>query len=360
MLLSDYCIQGLALLKEKNLYRTLRPEKTGRSFSTNHYLGRRFGAGASRLMRAASNTASERLEKALAKWKEKPAALVFPTGYMANVGVISALMGKGDLIILDKLCHASLIDGAYLSRAELRVYKHNDIADLQNILNAAKNKYKKILVITESVFSMDGDQAPLQAIFLATREHGAWLMVDEAHAIGVFGKKGSGLLNTFGLSEVEIVTGTLSKAIGGLGGYVAGSAELKAYLINRARAFIYTTALPKSVIVQNLKGLKKMSARVQKKLWQNIDYFYTQAKALPIAKPQSAIIPLVIGDEIAALRFAQKLEDQGFSLSAVRYPTVPKGKARLRITITAEQSKKDIARLVKALHAGCRPTGRNR
>jgi 8-amino-7-oxononanoate synthase len=358
--LTAYCEQVLQLLKTKNLYRTLRESSGRHSFSSNQYLGKRFGAGASRLMRASSNTLTAQLENELARWKGTPAALVFPTGYMANVGVISAVMGKGDLIILDKLCHASLIDGAYLSRADMRVFKHNTVADLTNILQTQKTKYKKILVITESVFSMDGDWAPLKELAALTREQGVWLMVDEAHAIGVFGDRGNGLLAALGIHDAEIITGTLSKAIGGLGGYVAGSVVLKEYLINRARSFIYTTALPTMVVKENLRNLKNMNNRLQKKLWNNIDYFYAQfcrdatsciPTKLRIAKPQSAIIPIMIGDEGEALRRSQILEEKGFILPAIRYPTVPKGKARLRLTITAEHTRKEIDALIKALQS---------
>lgn len=351
MQLREYCRQVLQGLQEKSLYRTLHnPQKTSHSFSTNQYLGERFGAGASRLMRAKSNAATAHLEQLLAKWKQLPAALVFPTGYMANVGVISALMAKGDLIILDKLVHASLIDGAYLSQADIRVFKHNDVADLEDILQTVKNKYKKILVITESVFSMDGDRAKLEELYALTRKYQVWLMVDEAHAIGVFGHKGNGLLASLGIHDVEVVTGTLSKAIGGLGGYVAGAQELKEYLINRSRAFIYTTALPEIVIKQNIRSFKKLSDRLQKKLWQNIKYFYTRAqKYIDLPEPQSAIIPIIIGDEKKAMQRSQELAAKGFILPAVRYPTVPKGKARLRITITAVQTKKEIDKLIAAL-----------
>lgn len=349
MLLRDYCLEQLEVWQTKKFYRKLQLPRPGISFSTNQYLGKRFGAGASRLMRASSNQATALLEDLLAKWKKVEAALVFPTGYMANLGVISALMGQEDLIILDKNSHASLIDGAYLSRAKLRVFKHNDVSDLEDILQKSKATYKKILVITEAVFSMDGDLAPLKEIYALTREHEVWLLVDEAHALGVFGERGNGLASALGLHEVEIITGTLSKAIGGLGGYVAGSRELKKFLINRARAFIYTTALPEIVIKKNICGLKKMNDRLQKKLWQNIDYFYVQAKKyLDLPKPLSAIVPLIIGDEEEALQRSQDLEKKGFVLPAVRYPTVPKGQARLRITITADQTKRDIDRLINS------------
>ena len=347
---TTYCNQAIEELKIKNLYRVVQAPSKKKSFSSNQYLGARFGAGASRLMRATSNALTARLEVQLARWKGTEAALVFPTGYMANVGVISAVMGKGDLIILDKLCHASLIDGTYLSRAQIRVFKHNSLADLKKILQAEKDKYAKILVITESVFSMDGDQAPLRELFALTREYKVWLMVDEAHAIGVFGKNGNGLLAAQDIHGVEIVTGTLSKSIGGLGGYVAGTFVLKEYLINRARSFIYTTALPTIVVKENLHGFHKMNNRLQKKLWRNIDYFYAQAhKVIFIQKPQSAIIPIMIGDEQEALRRSRQLEARGFILPAIRYPTVPKGQARLRLTITAEHKKKDIDKLIAAL-----------
>jgi 8-amino-7-oxononanoate synthase len=314
-------------------------------------LGSGFGSGASRLV-SGNSPEYKKLEKLLAGWKKTEAALVFPTGYKTNLGVISTLMKNGDIIIIDKLCHASIIDGCRLSGADLRVYKHCDLPNLKNIMETIKDKYQKKLIVTESVFSMDGDIAPLAQIVRLAKKYQAWTMVDEAHGIGVFGNTGAGVLEKENLSgQVDIIIGTLSKAIGGIGGYVTGSRLLIDYLINKARPFIYTTGLPEEVVKKDYVALKKLiEAKAQrKKLWQNIEYFYDRATHynLPINKPTSAIIPIIIGEEKKTVKLSQKLLKQGFNVPAIRYPTVAKNSARLRITLTAEHTKPEIEALIK-------------
>jgi 8-amino-7-oxononanoate synthase len=354
MQLKQYLANELIAIEESGLYRTLKgtnPEPL--NFSTNSYLGRKFGAGSSRLVAGNSSTYTE-LENLLALWKKAEASLVYPTGYMTNLGVISALMSKGDAIIIDKLCHASIIDGCYLSDADVRVFKHNDLASLEKILGEIQNKYQKKIIITESVFSMDGDIAPLFEISMLAKKYDCWTMVDEAHAVGVFGETGAGLLEEFDLeNEFDIRIGTLSKAVDSLGGYVAGSRELIDFLINKSRSFIYTTALPETVVKQSLMNLKKLIAdkKGRKKLWENIGYFYLLAKKynLKIEKPNSAIIPIIVGDEAKTLELSKKLLVENITLPAIRYPTVPKGAARLRCTITAKHTKPQIEKLVFVL-----------
>jgi glycine C-acetyltransferase/8-amino-7-oxononanoate synthase len=337
--LAEFLTDALAGLEQKNLLRCLpEPQNIDASFSRNTYLGNRFGASGSRLI-SGNHRLYARLEKELSLWKKTAAALVYPTGYMTNLGVISALLGKGDLIILDKLCHASLIDGARLARAGLRVFKHNNPADLEKILRQSRD-YKKILVVTESIFSMDGDRAPLAELAALRRQYGFWLLVDEAHAVGVFGERGEGLAGQLGVSgDIDAQIGTFSKAFDGLGGYVCGSRLLIDYLVNKSRAFIYTTALPKIILRKNLANLKKVQSKKRReKLWKNIAYFSTRLSV----KADSAIIPLLIGGEKEALALAEKLRDNGFIIPAVRYPTVPRGQARLRLTINAELTRRQM------------------
>jgi 7-keto-8-aminopelargonate synthetase-like enzyme len=256
-------------------------------------------------------------------------------------------MTKGDLIILDKLCHASLIDGAYLAKADLRVFKHNDPADLAKILKQSRNKYPKILVVTESVFSMDGDLAPLKKLTALRQKYGFWFLIDEAHAVGVFGAKGEGLAGQLGLqNEIDVQIGTFSKALDGLGGYVCGPRLLIDYLLNRSRAFIYTTALPEIIVKNNLRHLRRIQKKsLRRKLWSNIEYF---SGRLGI-KASSAIIPLVICGEQETINISRSLQRHGFAIPAIRYPTVPRGQARLRITISAEQTKRQMDKLLKLL-----------
>jgi 8-amino-7-oxononanoate synthase len=352
MKLIEYCQQSLNKLSEQKLRRTFKQGGMASiSFASNNYLGSRTGAGSSRLLLPQQGAYAD-LEKRIAEWKHAEAALVYPTGYMANVGIISALMEKGDLIIIDKLNHASIIDGCHLSGADIRVYKHKDLKSLEKILMSTEKKYKKKIIITETVFSMDGDVAPLKEIAALAKKYDCWTYVDEAHAVGVYGSHGAGVVAELGLSDqVDIQMGTLSKAVAGLGGYVAGSKLLCEYLINSSRSFIYTTALPQNVIkelIENIQWLQR-SDDLREKLWSNVRYFYelAQAKGLNIHKPESPIIPILIGDEEKALAVAAALQEKNIFLPAVRYPTVPKGQARLRCTITAEHTKEQIEYLIQ-------------
>ena len=346
MNLARFLTTTLAEIDQKNLRRRLPDLRNiDAGFSRNTYLGNRFGASGSRLI-SGNHRLYARLERKLALWKKTEAALVYPTGYMTNLGAVSALMGKGDLIILDKLCHASLIDGARLPQADIRVFKHNQPADLEKILRQSKS-YQKILIVTESVFSMDGDRAPLLDLAALRRKYGFWLLVDEAHAVGVFGQRGEGLAGQLGVSkDIDISIGTFSKACDGLGGYVCGSQLLIDYLINKSRAFIYTTALPKIILQRNLANLRKIQRKnLREKLWRNIEYFSARLGV----KANSAIIPLLVGAEQKALALAEKLRAGGFAVPAIRYPTVPRGQARLRFTISATQTKRQMDKLLKIL-----------
>ncbi len=378
-----------------------RIELGGRSllnFSSNDYLGlanhpalkeaaikatEKFGAGAgaSRLI-CGSLAPFHQLEEALAAFKGTEAALTFSTGYATAVGAIAALLGKDDILILDKLVHASIVDAAKLSGAKLRVFAHNDLNDLEDKLKwADQNKSalgtrpSAILVITESIFSMDGDAAPLREIVALKEKYGAWLMVDEAHATGLYGKNRRGLAEELGVSDrIEIQMGTLGKALGASGGYVCGSRALVDFLVNRARSLIFSTApVPAAAgaaraaieLVQSSEGKHR-----SEQLWQHIRTVGDDVRSLklpsyesqslltsspPTKATPSAIIPIILGDESAAVAAASSLRDQGIFVPAIRYPTVARGSARLRVTLTAAHTTEDIKTLIKAL-AQLRPS----
>jgi 8-amino-7-oxononanoate synthase len=366
----------LARLEKADLGRRLRAVDEAKllNFAANDYLGlsrhpalleaarrataeRGAGAGASRLV-TGTDSAVLAFEEELAAWKEKEAALVFGSGYAAALGTIPALAGRGDTVILDKLAHASLIDAARLSGATVRVFPHNRPEKLEALLvklSAARGR-GRLLIVTESIFSMDGDAAPLRELVELKERHGAWLLVDEAHATALYGATGAGLVAEAGLSaRIEIVLGTLSKALGGVGGYIAGSRPLIDWLVNRARSFVYSTALPPGVIaagraaVEIARGPEGASLRAR--LGANIARFQAGLPAAwrKQALSASAIQPLVCGEAAAALALAAKLRERGFLIPAIRYPTVPRHAARLRITLSAAHAPGEIDALDEAL-----------
>jgi len=348
------------------------------NFASNDYLGltqhpklkiaaadaaQRFGAGsgASRLITGTLAIHSE-LEARLAAFKQTPAALTFESGYAAALGTIPALFGQGDVIILDKLAHASLIDGAKLSGAEIRVYPHNRLERLAELLDWVREKRRgaKILIITESVFSMDGDSCPLAEIVELKDKFGAALLLDEAHAIGVLGPNGAGLAAECGLIDrVEIHLGTLSKAIGSSGGFIAGPSSLIDLLINRARTFIYSTAPPPAAIAAAIEGLGVIASaagdQLRDALWRNHEVLTVTSKSPKREEVRSAIVPVIVGSEEEALSLSEELVEHGFLVPAVRFPTVPRGSARLRVTLSAAHQLQDVVNLreaINTLHAG--------
>ncbi len=366
----------LATLEQADLRRRLRPadEASLLNFAANDYLGLSqhpalieaarkataeagTGAGASRLV-TGTNSAVLALEEELAAWKEKEASLIFSSGYAAALGTIPALVGKDDTILLDKLAHASLIDGARLSGATVRVFPHNQLNRLEALLQklSATPERGRLLIVTESLFSMDGDTAPLREIVELKERYGAWLLVDEAHATGLYGATGAGLVAEAGLSaRIEIVMGTLSKALGSVGGYMAGSRVTIDWLINRARSFIYSTGLPPGVIAAShaavtlARGPEGEALRTR--LRGNIAHFHA---GLPqVWKKQalsaSAIQPLICGEAANALRLSAGLREKGFLIPAIRYPTVARNAARLRITLSAAHATQKIDALNKTL-----------
>jgi 8-amino-7-oxononanoate synthase len=317
------------------------------------------GAGASRLI-SGTQSPHQRLERALVEWKQTEAVLSFSSGYAAALGTIPALVGKTDVILLDKLCHASLIDGAKLSGAVLRVFPHNHLRKLESHLAWAQREHagKRMLIVTESVFSMDGDRAPLRELIELKKRFGALLMLDEAHAVGVIGPNGRGLAAAENLSDdVDVQMGTLSKALGASGGYICGSRSLIEWLINRARSFIYSTAPPPAIVAAASAAVDFLSSPEGEErrllLWKRIELMQELLPGNGSNKEggaaNSAIFSWIMGDEQAALNLASALQNEGFLVPAIRYPTVAKGSARLRITVTALHEEHQIRSLCKAI-----------
>jgi len=379
-------------IREQGLFRELRrldsPQTPGiciggkalLNFSSNDYLGlanhprlkeaamravEKFGAGsgASRLI-CGSLAPHHELENALAAFKGCEAALTFSSGWAAAFGAIGALMDKEDVVVLDKLAHASLIDAAKLSGARLRVFHHNDLNELEDILRwvnesppeGGRTRRRRALIVTESVFSMDGDTAPLREIAAIKNRYGAWLMVDEAHATGLHGASRRGLAEEAGIAgDVEVQMGTLGKALGASGGYICGPRDLIDYLINRSRSFIFSTApVPAAAgaahaaieLVQSREGQNRAE-----KLWALADTARTALvdAGWELAANRSAILPLRIGEETAAVQTASALRAKGIYIPAIRFPSVARGQARLRLTLTAAHEPGHIETLLGAL-----------
>ena len=378
MNLDTWLLERLTEIESQNLKRRLRtidsaqgPVVTlaGRpivNFSSNDYLGlaadprviaaaqeatERYGSGAGSARLICGNQSPHAaLEEALARFKGTETALAFSTGYAAAVGTIPALVGQNDVIILDKLCHASLVDGARLSGATIRVFPHNHLEKLERLLSWARENYAKsnVLVVTESVFSMDGDTSPLREIADLKDRYGAWLMVDEAHGTGVLGPGGRGLASELGIaSRVDIQMGTLGKALGAAGGAICGSRALIDFLVNRARSFIFSTAPGAGSAAAATEAIRLLesgeAAPLVERLWANLE------RLCPDNRPASAIVPHLIGDEAAAVKSSEHLLEQGFLVPAVRYPTVARGQARLRITVSAAHLPEQVDSLREAL-----------
>ena len=362
----------LADLSAAGLLRTLKPLdsptgprviRDGRqlwNFASNDYLGlaadpeladafvegvRTYGAGsaASRLV-CGTLPPHRLLEEALASAKGTQAALVFSSGFATAVGSLPALVGKDDILVLDKLCHASLIDGARLSGATIRVFPHNDTAKLARLLEniRAKQPAARVIVVTESVFSMDGDLCPLTELVDLKDRHGALLFLDEAHSFGVLGPQGMGLAAKLGIQDrVDFQMGTFSKAAGLSGGYLATSATWRDLLVNRARSFIYSTAPPPALAHAAITALERIRSadgdHRRKQLRENI--------SILSAKHPSPIVPVLLGSNESALTASTKLEERGYLIPAIRYPTVPRGTARLRISLSAAHPQEAVAAL---------------
>ena len=371
----------LNLRREEHLYRTRLNVASGCSstlsvegrslinFCSNDYLGLAShpdislalkqaadlygtGSGASHLV-SGHSVVHQKLEEQLAQYTGRPRALLFSTGYMANMGVINALVGRRDLVLQDQLNHASLLDGGRLSQADFKRYKHVDMASLEQRLEQSSAERK--LVVSDGVFSMDGNLAPLSEISTLAKKHNAWLMVDDAHGVGVLGPQGGGLVEQLGmnLKQVPVLVGTLGKSFGTFGAFVAGSEALIETLIQFSRSYIYTTALPPAVAAATLASLKivRQESWRRDKLVQLVTRFRRGAEqiGLQLGGSNTPIQPVLINNDAKVMQVGQSLRDAGFLVGAIRPPTVPVGTGRLRITFSADHSEEQVDQLVAAL-----------
>ena len=371
----------LNLRREEHLYRTRLNVASGCSstlsvegrslinFCSNDYLGLAghpdislalkqaadiygTGSGASHLV-SGHSVVHQELEEQLAEYTGRPRALLFSTGYMANIGAINALIGRRDLILQDQLNHASLLDGGRLSQADFKRYKHVDMASLEQRLEQSSAERK--LIVTDGVFSMDGNLAPLREISSLAKKHSAWLMVDDAHGVGVLGQKGGGLVEQLNMSveQVPVLVGTLGKSFGTFGAFVAGSEALIETLIQYSRSYIYTTALPPAIAAATLASLKivREESWRRDKLGQLVARFRRGAVqiGLQLAESNTPIQPVLINNDEKVMQVGQQLRASGFLVGAIRPPTVPVGTGRLRITFSANHSEEQVDQLVAAL-----------
>ncbi|HEV2289156.1 MAG TPA: glycine C-acetyltransferase [Candidatus Acidoferrales bacterium] len=337
------------------------------NLSSNNYLGltthpklrraaidaiRKYGVG-SGAVRSIVGTMKihMQLEEQIARFKGTEACVVFQSGFTANAGTVSAILGKEDLIISDELNHASIIDGCRLSKATIKVFKHKDIADCQRILEETKNWNGHKLLITDGVFSMDGDIAPLPALCDLAEKYNCIMMVDDAHSSGVLGRNGRGTVDHLGChGRVDIQVGTLSKAIGSIGGYVCGSRDLIEFLYHRGRPFLFSTSHPPSVTATCQAAFELLDsdagAKLVKRLWSNTKFFKRGLKRLGFdtGKSETPITPVMVGDAAKTFEFSRELFNEGLIALAIAYPTVPEGKARLRTIVTATHKRADLTR----------------
>ena len=339
-------------------------------FSSNDYLGlashpklkeasikatEMFGtsASASRLLSGDLEIHHE-VENKLAFLKDKESALVFNSGYQANIGIISTLFGKEDAIFSDRLNHASILDGILLSRAKLFRYRHNDLNHLDTLLRKERRKFKEALIITETVFSMDGDMSPVVELVGLKEKYNCKIMIDEAHATGVFGQEGYGVVDERQLSDrIDLIMGTFGKALGSFGAYVACSQKIKDYLINSCRSFIYSTALPPSIMAANLASLELLKEEPfrRKTLLNNAEYFRDSLRKEGFQiRGCSQIVPIIIGDNIKTEKLSQELRNKGHWILPIRPPTVPVGESRLRLSLTYYHTKEMLDLLVSDLY----------
>ncbi|MCF6158604.1 MAG: 8-amino-7-oxononanoate synthase [wastewater metagenome] len=376
----DFILHELKMLKNMGLMRECRiiegtqgphvhiQGKPYISFCSNNYLGLAnhakikqaaveaihrygWGTGASRLI-SGNMMLHEELEKKIAEFKGTEAAILFPTGYMANLGALCTLVARGDIVIGDKLNHASIIDGCRQSGATFRIYPHKNMSQLESLLRKSST-FRRRLIVTDSVFSMDGDIAPLPDIVNLAKKYDAMLMVDDAHATGVFGQQGKGMIEYYSLEgKIDIIMGSLSKAVGSIGGFIAGSKCLIEFLRNKARSFMYTTALPPAVCAASLAGLTLIQENTSliDTLWKNITGVRSQlAQFSNTIRVESPIIPIIIGSAEDALSLSLRLYKNGILIPAIRPPTVPPGTSRLRISLMATHTEEDIHTLTDTL-----------
>ncbi|MEA1991275.1 MAG: 8-amino-7-oxononanoate synthase [Thermodesulfobacteriota bacterium] len=382
--ITDFINSELRFQNEAGLLRSLFPfagsqrgvikteGKTLVDFSSNDYLGLAdhpaliegakkametwgTGARASRLM-SGDLEIHHRLESAIAALKGKEAGLLFGSGYLANTGIIPALCGRNDVIYSDRLNHASIVDGILLSRARFYRFRHNDLNHLEDLLKSHMSRYRRAMIVVESVYSMDGDLALVSGLLELQGRYGAILMIDEAHATGVFGAKGEGIISQTGADAVDVILGTFGKALGGYGAFVAVSNQMRQFLLNRARTFIFSTALPPAVIGANLAAVRLLDeepGRRNRVCELASELRRALREDLGLNTPsESQIVPVMVGDSQSALSLAESLRDAGFFVKAIRPPTVPEGTARIRLSVTANHSLKDVGQLLEALSNG--------
>lgn len=338
------------------------------NLSSNNYLGlanhprlkkaaieavEKYGVGAGSVRTIVGNQdLLEELETVLAEFKEEEAVTCFQSGFNCNMGTIQAIVQKGDLIISDELNHASIIDGIRLSRADKKIYRHSDMDHLEEILKSERNNYNNVLIITDGVFSMDGDLAKLPEIVKLAKKYNALTYVDDAHGSGVLGRSGRGTVDYFNLhGQVDFIIGTLSKAIGVVGGYVASKKIVKEWLLHRGRPLLFSTALPPSATAATIEAVKILmeTEDYTKKLWDNAHHFKQGLKNLgfDIGKSETPITPVMIGDEAKTMEFSKKLLENGVFVSAIVFPTVPKQTGRLRCMLSAEHTKENLDQALK-------------
>jgi glycine C-acetyltransferase len=375
-----YLSEELESLKQQGLYRRLRvldDEQTARArfdgrsvvnLSSNNYLGltthpklrertleatRTFGVGSGSVRTIAGTMAIHlELERKLAEFKKTEAVVVFQSGFAANAGTVAAVLGREDVIVSDELNHASIIDGARLSRAEIKVFAHRDAAAARKILQELPKERRKLL-ITDGVFSMDGDLGALPDLAALAEEFGCIMMVDDAHASGVFGRNGRGTIDHFGLhGRVDIQVGTLSKAIGALGGYVAGSRALVEFLYHRARPFLFSTSHPPGVAAACIAAIDVLLDEPQliDRLWENTKFFKSGLARLGFdtGTSESPITPVIAGDGALAMKLSDRLFDEGIFAQGLAFPTVPRGKARVRTIVTAAHTRDELQHALDA------------
>jgi len=364
--------------QESGLLRNLRPvsgrhkgrirveDKEYIDFSSNDYLGLsahprlissaknaidEFGtsSSASRLL-SGDLTLHHLLEEKIAQFKNKEAAMVFNSGYQGNLGIISTLFTKGDCIFSDRLNHASIIDGILLSRARFFRYHHNDGRHLESLLKKERARYRKALIITETIFSMDGDKCLLKDLVRLKEKYNCEIMVDEAHATGIFGVSGSGIVEEQGLeAQVDFIMGTFSKALGGFGAYLAASKKIVLYLVNTCRSFIYSTALPPGVISADMESIALIEDEPDRRerLLESAGYFRDALKGSGFdVRGDSQIVPVIIGDNLRAVEFAARLREKGYWVLPIRPPTVGRGQERLRFSLTCYHTKEILQKLI--------------
>lgn len=376
----DFLKEKIGELKDQGIYRKLPVLETPNeaevilngkkviNLSSNNYLGfanhprlkkasidaiEKYGVGSGAVRTIVGNMKiHEELEEILSEFKREEAAFVFQSGFNCNAGTIQAITEAGDIIISDELNHASIIDGSRLSRANKGIYKHSDMDSLEAVLKESRDKYKNILIITDGVFSMDGDIAKLPEIVELAEKYEAMTYVDDAHGSGVLGESGRGTVDHFGLhGRVDFSMGTLSKAIGVVGGYVAGSQTMYDWLSHRARPVLFSTSLPPASVGAIIEALKMLmeSTEYTDRLWENAKYFKAKMGTLGynIGHSETPITPVIIGDEAKTMEFSKKLLENGVFVSGIVFPTVPKGTGRVRVMVTAGHTKEQLDKAVQ-------------